>query len=35
MNKKELTKEQKKFIKEIFEKTMDSYKEAIIKLQHA
>jgi hypothetical protein len=35
MNKKELTEEQKKFLEEIFKKTMDNYKESILKLQHA
>jgi hypothetical protein len=35
MNNKELTEEQKKFLKEVFKRTMDEYSEAVIKLQHA
>lgn len=35
MSKKELTKEQKKFLQDVFKRTMDSYKESILKLQHA
>lgn len=35
MKKKELSKEKKKFLKEVFDRTMDEYSETIIKLQHA
>ena len=35
MENKQLTKEEKEFLKKVFEKTMGKYRETIIKLQNA
>jgi hypothetical protein len=35
MENKQLTKEEKDFLKKVFEKTMSKYRETIIKLQNA
>lgn len=35
MENKKLTDEQKEFLKKVFNRTMEKYKEAIIKLQNA
>jgi flagellar motor switch protein FliM len=35
MQNKNLTEKEKQFLQEVFKRTMDNYKEAIIKLQNA
>jgi hypothetical protein len=35
MKEQKLTEKEKKFLKEVFERTMKQYKEAVLKLQNA
>jgi hypothetical protein len=35
MQNKKLTEKEKQFLKDVFKRTMDNYKEAILKLQNA
>ena len=35
MQQKELTKKEKQFLQDVFKRTMEKYKEAILKLQNA
>jgi hypothetical protein len=35
MKEQKLTEKEKQFLKDVFERTMKQYKEAVLKLQHA